>query len=89
MWYAQLTLTLQITQYSTDCRLAPVTVNNSPIQDYVHPHDNTQPTYEGLLGSNPPKKGSFNKIESIKRTQCFALEKEKKRPNIFGSVTKS
>ena len=23
-----------------------VTVNNSPIQDYVHPDDHTQPTYE-------------------------------------------
>ena len=23
-----------------------VTVNNSPIQDYVHPDDRTQPTYE-------------------------------------------
>ena len=25
---------------------ASVTVNNSPIQDYVHPDDQTQPTYE-------------------------------------------
>ena len=23
--------------------------NNSPIQDYVHPDDRTQPTYIGLL----------------------------------------
>ena len=26
-----------------------VTVNNSPIQDYVHPDDQTQPTFEILL----------------------------------------
>ena len=34
-----------------------VTVNNSPIQDYVHPDDQTQPTFEVslslLLGSTP------------------------------------
>ena len=30
-----------------------VTVNNNgPIQDYVHPNDQTQPTFERLLGSN-------------------------------------
>ena len=27
-----------------------VTVNNSPIQDYVHPDYHTQPTYEMTLG---------------------------------------
>ena len=27
-----------------------VTVNNSPIQDYVHPDDHTQPTYKMTLG---------------------------------------
>ena len=31
-----------------------VTVNNnSPIQDYVHPDDHTQPTYEMILGFKP------------------------------------
>ena len=29
-----------------------VSVNNSPILDYVNPNDHTQPTYEWLLGSN-------------------------------------
>ena len=29
-----------------------VTVNNSPIQDYVHPHGHTEPTYKMTLGSN-------------------------------------
>ena len=32
----------------------PVTVNNnSPIQDYVHPDDQTQPTFEMTLGFKP------------------------------------
>ena len=30
-----------------------VTVNNSPIQDYVHPDDQTQPTYEMTPGFKP------------------------------------
>ena len=28
-------------------------VNNSPIQDYVHPDDHTQPTYEMTRGFKP------------------------------------
>ena len=27
--------------------------NNSPIQDYVHPHDQTQPTFEMSPGFKP------------------------------------
>ena len=30
-----------------------VTVNNSPIQDYVHPDDQTQPTSEVISGFKP------------------------------------
>ena len=33
-------------------RVNVVTVNNKPVQDYVHPEDHTQPTYEMTLGSN-------------------------------------
>ena len=29
------------------------TINNSPIQDYVHPDDHTQPTYEMTPGFKP------------------------------------
>ena len=29
-----------------------VTVNNSPIQDYVHPDDHTQPTYKMICQGN-------------------------------------
>ena len=36
-----------------------VTVNNSPIQDYVHPNDHTQTTFEWLLGSNLSQFNNF------------------------------
>ena len=32
-----------------------VTVNNSPIQDYVHPNNQTQPTFEMFLLVNEIK----------------------------------
>ena len=40
----QLTLTLKMT--TTPVVETSVTINNNPIQDYVHPDDHTQPTYE-------------------------------------------
>ena len=40
----QLTLTLKMT--TAQVVEMSVTVNNSPIQDYVHPDDQTQPTFE-------------------------------------------
>ena len=44
----QLTLTLKMT--TAQVVETSVTVNNnSPIQDYVHPDDQTQPTYEMTL----------------------------------------
>ena len=44
----QLTWTLKMT--TTQVFKTSVTVNNnSPIQDYVHPHDQTQPTFEGFI----------------------------------------
>ena len=33
-----------------------VTVSNSPIQDYVHPDDQTQPTFEMTAGFKPFKR---------------------------------
>ena len=30
-----------------------ITVNNSPIQEYVHPDDHAPPTYEMTLGFKP------------------------------------
>ena len=42
----QLTLTLKMT--TVQVVETSVTVNNSPIQDYVHPDDQTQPTFHFL-----------------------------------------
>ena len=50
----QLTLTLKMT--TAQVVKTSVTVNNnSPIQDYVHPDDKTQPTFDvmhGMLSNN-------------------------------------
>ena len=43
----QLTLTLKMTT-------AQVVNNNNPIQDYVHPDDHTQPTFELTPGGFKP-----------------------------------
>ena len=47
----QLTLTLKMT--TAQVVETSVTVNNSPIQDYVHPDDQTQPTLEMTPGFKP------------------------------------
>ena len=47
----QLTLTLKMT--TAQVVETSVTVNNSPIQDYVHPDDHTQPTYKMTPGFKP------------------------------------
>ena len=48
----QLTLTLKMT--TAHVAETSVTVNNnSPIQDYVHPDDQTQPTFEMTPGIKP------------------------------------
>ena len=47
-----------------------VTVNNnSPIQDYVHPDDETQPTF--IYSLFPWWRRFFNKTENLPRTQTF------------------
>ena len=46
----QLTLTLKMT--TAQVVETSVTVNNSPIQDYVHPDDQTQPTFEIIMYQN-------------------------------------
>ena len=47
----QLTLTLKMT--TAQVVEMSVTVNNSPIHDYVHADDHTQPTYEMTPGFKP------------------------------------
>ena len=47
----RLTLTLKMTTATAHVVATSVTVNNnSPIQDYVQPDDQTQPTYEKTPG---------------------------------------
>ena len=46
-----------------------VTVNNnSPIQDYVHPDDHTQPSYEMTPGFKP-----FTVFNAVFCTNCIKL----------------
>ena len=45
----QLTLTLKMT--AAQVVETSVTVNNSPIRDYFHPDDHTQPTYDQTFHS--------------------------------------
>ena len=47
----QLTLTLKMT--TAQVVKTSGTVNNSPIHDYVHPDNQTQPTYEMTPGFKP------------------------------------
>ena len=49
--WVPLTLTLEMT--TTQVVETSVTVNNSPIQDYVPPDDQTQPTYDMTPGFKP------------------------------------
>ena len=44
--YYRLGLTLTMKMTNAQVVETSVTVNNSPIQDYVHPDNHTQPTYE-------------------------------------------
>ena len=57
----QLTLTLKMTTAQVVEKSVTVN-NNSPIQDYVHPDDQTQPTFDLYIHSKIYK-GSGNEIE--------------------------
>ena len=48
----QLTLTLKMT-IAQNVETSVTVNNNSPLQDYVHPDDHTQPTYEMTPGLKP------------------------------------
>ena len=56
----QLTLTLKMTTVQAVKTSVSVN-NNSPIQDYVHPDDQTQPTFEMTPGFKPFTKVSISK----------------------------
>ena len=48
----QLTLTLKMTT-AQDVEMSVTVNNNSPIQDYIHLDDQTQPTFEKTPGFRP------------------------------------
>ena len=47
-WYKTLKMTTALV-----VEMSVIVNNNSPIQDYVHPDDHTQPTYETTPGFKP------------------------------------
>ena len=65
----QLTLTLKMTTAQVVETLVTVN-NNSPIQDYVHPDDQTQPTFEMTPGFKP-----FTDIFSVPKSQNMVTPK--------------
>ena len=68
----QLTFTLKMT--TAQVVETSVTVNNnSPIQDYVHPDDQTQPTFEMTHGFKPFTKNNVTKIAYFRFQISHAL----------------
>ena len=62
----QLTLTLKVT--TTQVVETSATVNNnSPIQHYIHPYDNTQPPYDNVMSC------SVSNLKSTKKTADITL----------------
>ena len=57
--------------------------NNSPVQDYVHPDDHTQPTYDMTLGSNLSLKiihhAKLLNDTTAKKYFCYVLHNSKVR----------
>ena len=78
----QLTLTLKMT--TAQVVETSVTVNNnSPIQDYVNPDDQTQPTFDIYifnLTSQNYKEGSYYSIRAHYRKYCTIMDSEKWNP---------
>ena len=55
-WYYTLVIQLTLTMKMTTAQVVKTSVtvnNNSPIQDYVHPDDQTRPTFEMTPGFKP------------------------------------
>ena len=68
----QLTLTLKMT--TAQVVETSVTVNNSPIQDYVHPDNQTQPTFEMTPGFKPFTHLIYVILSSILRTSSSDIQ---------------
>ena len=72
----QLTLTLKMTTAEV-VQTSVTDNNNSRIQDYVHPYDQTQPTFEMTpgMGSNLSQSYKYSSSENFGR---FGIKREKK-----------
>ena len=68
--------TLQVVEMS-------ITINNSPIQDYIHPQDYTQPTYELTPGFK-----CFTVLESTKTKRVKNQGSTRKCNSFYVHVSK-
>ena len=50
--------------------------NNSPIQDYVYPDDQTQPTFEMTLGSNLSHKKEYTNRNELGHFNCTLIKSD-------------
>ena len=63
-----LTLTLKMTTTQVVKKSVTINNNNNPIQDYIHPDDHTQPTYEMTSGFKPFTTTNLLYITSLNQT---------------------
>ena len=68
----QLTLTRKMTTAQV-VKMSVTVNNNSPIQDYVHPHDQTQPSYEGSSNTHIVLSSFWTTETSV---GCIKVQKE-------------
>ena len=65
-----------------------VTVNNnSPIQDYVHPDDQTQPTFEMTPGFKPFTVDIMLTMRSAHCIYFYGFKQDQLTSTIFNSIT--
>ena len=80
----QLTLTLKMTTAQV-VETSVAVNNNSPIQDYVHPVDQTQPNFEMTPGFKPFKNLTALPVEVLfsRQTVEWKLKSSQALPNSF------
>ena len=68
----QFTLTLKMTTAQV-VETSFTVNNNSPIQDYVHPDDQTQPTFEGEFNWKRDRMGDKSSVNLVSRSRRCLL----------------
>ena len=68
----QLTLTLKMTTAQV-VEMSVTVNNNSPIQDYIHPDDQTQPTFETIILSGRAGLPYFHVNRENVKITCYAF----------------